>query len=136
MLRRLLPTFVALSALLVAFGVPGVGASTGTLTLDFKTGTATWSTVVLCQPGDDVEIDVFVTQGSGDASTEAFFPCPSDGEEEVFASTIGEENDRLHPGRAELHVVRTDYDIDENDELLAVNTTETRAQVTLRPQGS
>ena len=136
MLRRVLTTFLGLSLVAVVFDGSTAGASPGTLTLDHRTGVATWSAVVACHPGDEVEVVVYITQASRDATAISRFICPDAAEYEVVAATIGEENDRLRPGPTDVHVVRTDYTFDEWDEPGEVVTTESHSHVKLSPHAT
>ena len=130
MLRRLLPAFVGLSLLFVALGASSAGASTGTLTVDVKNGTLTWSATVLCDAGDEVEIELVVTQGLSQASVESAFICPQEGQHFVFErSEIGDG--QLHPGRAQLDVHRVDYVAGTDGQVLRVERSV--SPVNLRP---
>lgn len=138
MLRRFVPTCLVVPILAVLLSPQPAGASTGALRVDPRTGVASWSSTVTCDAGDEVEIDVFIVQGSSEAHVDTSFICPESREQVVSASTnldpdADQADDRLHPGQADVLFVRTDYSFDEAGELADVQSSESRSPVNVRP---
>lgn len=101
--------------------------------VDLQSGEATVTSQIACTPGDDVEIDLYLSQRESLGFTEIFFTCPPSGSFLGAAETsIQEGSDPLRPGMSELYVVRRDYvaTSDFND----VVTTTDRRQVPLTPR--
>ena len=117
MLRAVSAALVTMAV--VIGGADGAGAAKtgssdtqdlGSTTVDPKTGVATWSATVECTPGDDVEIDVTITQRGDVAFTEAFSECPAAGSMPIVLQTsLQDGSDPLRPGSAGLSIDRTDY---------------------------
>jgi hypothetical protein len=135
MLRRVLATVPCLGLVAAVFASPSVGASSGTLTLDHRTGVVTWSAVVSCNDGDDVQFVVLLTQSSREATAVETFTCEGSHHEVLATTTIDGENDRLRPGPTDIHVIRTDTPMDEWGEPGEPEMSEARSQVKLSPHG-
>ena len=117
MLRAMSAALVAMAV--VVGGADGVAAAKtgtsetqglGSTTVDPKTGVATWSATVECTPGDDVEIDVTITQRGDVAFAEVFRECPDLGSILAAGDMRVEEGSAvLKPGPAVIDISRTDY---------------------------
>ena len=117
MLRAMSAALVAMAV--VIGGSDGAGATRagtsdthhlGSTTVDPKTGVATWSATVECTPGDDVEIDITITQRGEVSFTELFSECPASGLiQGAVAMRIEEGSAALKPGPAVIDISRTDY---------------------------
>lgn len=135
MLRRVLSTVPCLGLVAVAFASQTAGADSGTLTLDHRTGVVTWSAVVSCNDGEEVEFVVVLTQSSREATASQKFICEGSQQDVVATTIIDEENDRLRPGPTDVQVIRIDYPFDEWGEPGEPAMSEAVSQVKLSPHG-
>lgn len=81
----------------------------GSVSVDPRTGVITWTDVITCTPGDDVELDITVTQRGEVAFLEVYRECTA-GQMAVSGQSFPEEGSALlRPGQAVVNVDRTDY---------------------------
>ena len=120
-------------ATVVAFAPGRAEASPYDISVDPRTGSAEIQSVVACTPGDDVEIDIYLSQRARSGFAEIFFNCPATGYFLGVGETSVDGSDPLHPGRAEVYIVRRTYSAASgfND----VSTSTERHSLSLRPRG-